>query len=107
MDFVENDENKCKIIFEKEEYDLMEYFDVNDDNNDILEIELKINDDIIDMSYMFENCTSLIYFSNNNWNTTKVNNMSYIFKDCLSLSTILGISKWKTDNIKNIVQEKV
>ena len=100
--FVKNNKNKCKIICEKKEYDLMEYFYINNFNKNILEIELKINDDIKDMSFMFENCTSLIYFSNNNWNTNNVSDLSYLFKDCLNLSTILGISKWKTDNIKNM-----
>ena len=99
--FVKNNKNMCKIIYEDKEYDLTEFFYINN-NNTILEIELKINDDIIDMSYMFENCTSLIYFSNNNWNTKKVNNMSYLFKDCLNLSTILGISEWKTDKLNRI-----
>ena len=94
--FVKNNKDKCKIIYEKKEYDLTEFFYINNYKNNILEIDLKINNDIIDMSYMFDNCTSLIYFSNNNWNTNNVYNMSYLFKDCLNLSTILGISKWKT-----------
>ena len=99
--FVTNNKDRCKIIHDKKEYDLMEYFDINN-LNDILEIELKVNDDILDMSYMFENCSSLIYFSNNNLNTNNVNNMSNIFKDCLNLSTIHGISKWETYNLKNM-----
>jgi len=62
--FVKNNKNKCKIIHEKKEYNLEEYFDIDkENNNNTLEIELKINDDIIDMSYMFESCTSLIFIN--------------------------------------------
>jgi len=100
--FVKNNKDKCKIIYEKKEYDLTEYFYISNYNENILEIELKINSILVDMSYMFDNCTSLIYFSNNNWNTSNVNNMSYIFKDCLNLSTVIGISKWKTDALENM-----
>ena len=31
-----------------------------------------------------------------------VEDMSWMFHDCLSLSTIPDISKWNTDNFKNI-----
>ena len=99
--FVKNNKNKCKIIYEKKEYDLTEYFDIDKNNNsNVLEIELKINDDITDMSCMFESCTSLIHFYNNSLDTNNVYDMSYIFKNCINLSTIYGISKWKTDNKK-------
>ena len=50
------------------------------------------------MSYMFENCSSLFYFSNN-WNTNYITNMSYMFKDCILLKNIFGISKWNTNNV--------
>ena len=57
-DFVQNNIDNCKIIFEKKELNLMEYFEINDykENNNILEIGLKIINNLIDMSYMFENC---------------------------------------------------
>ena len=57
--FVKKNKEKCKIINAKKKYDLTEYFFTNNNNSkNILEIELQINDDIKDMSYMFENCTS-------------------------------------------------
>ncbi len=55
--FIENNNDKCKIICNEKEYDLIEYFDVTNikNGNNILEIELKINKALKDMSYMFDN----------------------------------------------------
>jgi len=88
--FVENNKDKCKIVFKNKEYELMEYFYINDYNNNKLkklQIKLKYINNIIDMSYMFYICTSLsslpdIY----KWNTNNVTNMSYMFENCTSLS---------------------
>ena len=101
--FVNNNKDNCKIIYEKKEYNLMEYFDINDykDNKNILEIELKLINNLTDMSYMFDNCESLIYLAND-WNTNEVKNMSCMFKDCLSLSNILDISEWDTSNVRSM-----
>ena len=54
-DFVKNNANNCKIICDNKEYDLVEYFDINDykKNKNILEIELKIINNLTDMSNMF------------------------------------------------------
>ena len=92
--FVKNNINNCKIIYEKKEYDLMQYFDINDykmDNN-ILKIELKIINKITDMSYMFDSCETLLYLSSD-WNTNQIEDMSYVFRDCFLLSNLLGILK--------------
>ena len=99
--FVNNNKDNCKIICDKKEYDLKEYFDINECKNDILEIQLKIVNNLKDMSYMFDNCSSLFYLSSN-WNTSDVINMSYIFKNCSSLTTLFGISEWNTSNVNNI-----
>ena len=50
--FVKTNRNNCRIICDKKEYNLMEYFDIENYNNDknILEIELKINENLTDMS---------------------------------------------------------
>ena len=108
------------------------------DNKEIIiynkiEIYLRIYQDIIDMSYMFDNCESLSSFTdiskNNNtliftnlchmftgckllsslsdiskWKTNNVTDMSYIFYSCESLSCLPDISKWNT---KNVINKKV
>ena len=55
--FVDNNKNKCKIIYNKKEYDLMEYFTF--DNNDLIKIQLRINNNITDLSHMFYECKEL------------------------------------------------
>ena len=56
-DFVKRnkDKYKCKIIYNEKEYDLMEYFtfDNNYNHNDSIKIQLRINNNIKDISYMF------------------------------------------------------
>ena len=54
-DFVKRNIDKCKIIYNGKEYDLMEYFkiDNNYDHNDSIKIQLRINNNITDISFMF------------------------------------------------------
>ena len=64
--FVEKNRNKCKIIYNNKEYELTEFFEnVNnnykDSNNQII-IKLRILTDIIDMSYIFCECKTLLEF---------------------------------------------
>jgi surface protein len=100
--FIKNNSDKCKIVCNNKEYDLMEYFNVKKHKIDkVLKLELKVNSTLKDMSYMFEGCTSLISFSSN-LNTSEVTNMSYMFKDCLSLSNLSGISNWKTNKVNDM-----
>ena len=101
--FVENNKDKCKIIFNRKEYELNEYFDIKDYTNNRsnkLQIKLKYNNNIIDMSHMFNDCTSLSYIEK--WDTNNVTNMSYMFNNCTSLSSLPDISKWNTDNVTNM-----
>ena len=63
---------------------------------------LKLNN-IIDMSYLFNNCKSLSSLSGiAKWNTNKVEDMSAMFNNCISLSSLPDISKWNTNNVINI-----
>ena len=39
--FIKNNKNICKIIYEDKEYELTEYFDIKNIKNDILKIKLK------------------------------------------------------------------
>ena len=54
-DFVKRNIDKCKIIYNEKEYDLMEYFkiDNNYNHNDSIKIQLRINNNITDISFMF------------------------------------------------------
>ena len=83
--FVINNKNKCKIKYKGIEYELQENFDINNINEEILEIELIITDNIYDISGMFNNC-SIIYLSE--FNANNIINMSYMFKDCSELKNL-------------------
>ena len=57
--FIENNKNLCKYKYEGKEYELKEYFDLNNYNKDILEIKLINIKNIINMSHLFDECRSL------------------------------------------------
>ena len=52
-DFVYKNKDKCKIIYNEKEYDLMEYFkfDNNYNHNDSIKIQLRINNNITDIKF--------------------------------------------------------
>ena len=100
--FINNNKDKCKMIIDNKEYELMEEFNIEglNNNNNILEIELKIYQTITDISFMFYRCSSLISLPDiSKWNTDKVIDMSWMFYGCSSLSSLPDISKWNTDKV--------
>ena len=105
--FVGNNINKCKIVFNDKEYNLMEYFNI--DNNitsnqlNKLKIKLRNINNITNMSHMFDGCKSLssipdIY----NWNTINATDMSYLFSECKLLLSLPDISKLNTINVTDM-----
>ena len=58
---------------------------------------------IINMSYLFEGCSSLTNLPDIiNWNTKNVINMEGMFLNCTSLITLPEISKWNMEKVTNI-----
>jgi len=101
-DFVKNNKDKCKIIYDDEIYDLTEYFKINK-NDDKLKILLKGISNITNMSDMFYRCSSLSSLPDiSNWNTSNVTNMNGMFFYCSSLSSLPDISNWNTSNVTNM-----
>ena len=103
--FVINNWDNCSILCEDKEYRLTENFDTRlyTQNNKVLEIKLKINRGIKDLSFMFSDCTSLISLSKIiTWNTENVISMKGMFSGCTSLKSLPDLSKIKTDNVKNM-----
>ena len=99
-EFVKNNKNKIKLEIEGKEYELIEYYKINDNN--ILEIEIKGIENITNFSYMFCGCSSLSHINLSNFNTINVTNMSCMFSWCSSLSNISDISIWDTKNVTNM-----
>ena len=127
--FVINNKGKCKLIYNNQEYDLKEYFDIPKDNKGNLEIILvgidKITDasgmfagctlleniediskwdtsNVTNMNKMFENCESLYYMDLSQWNLINVTTIKYMFCNCKSLKDLGDLSGWNTNNITNM-----
>ena len=74
-DFVNKNKDKCKIIYNEKEYDLRA-FDNNYNHNDSIKIQLRINNNITDISNMFYFCRELLSISDlsvDNFNITDIN----------------------------------
>ena len=85
IDFVNNNKDKCKIIYNNNEYELTEYFNINNNDN-ILEIKLTNINNITNAYAMFYECSSLISLPDiSKWNTINVTNMDGMFDGCSSL----------------------
>ena len=110
--FVVNNRNKFKIILNNQILELNDIIIINNDlrkyinsKNGILEIKLKINknQNLIDMSHMFKDCSSLLFLPNiSELNTFHVKDMSYLFYGCTLLENLSDISKWNTSNVTNM-----
>ena len=129
--FVEANKSICKVINinNNKEYELSSIIEDLYKNQNI-EIKLRWENEIHDLSYMFCGCISLISVSNfsslntdnvinmsamfsgcknlvsisdiGNLNTKNVQNMSGIFYKCKSLKSLPNISNWETSNVKNM-----
>ena len=76
--FVNMNKDKCKIIYNEKEYDLMTHFkfDNNYNHNDSIKTHLRINNNITDISGMFFECKELLSISDlsvDNFNITDIN----------------------------------
>ena len=102
-EFVKNNKGICKIIYENKEYDLRTTVDLFSTNRENLEVKLIGISKVTNMSYMFDNCDSLLNLSDiSNLDTSNVTDISHMFHNCNILNTIPDISKWNTKNIINM-----
>ena len=105
-DFVLNNKQKCKIIYNNKEYELKEYIndiDKNYNNKDDIKIKIKGIENVTNMKGMFSGCNTLSSLPDlSELNTSKVKNMSEMFSGCKTLSSLPDISKWDTSNVKNM-----
>jgi surface protein len=110
--FVENNKDKCKIIINGKEQELVECLD-NQNYSDIfnfkgkyteISIKLKGINKITNASYMFKNCVALIALPDlGKWDTSKVTSMEGMFGDCWTLIYISNnLSEWNTSTLTTI-----
>jgi len=103
--FYKKNKNKCKFIYEGEEYPLTDEFYLNDKNKlkDILEIKLTGIKNITNMNYLFYCCTSLISIPDiSEWDISNVTEICFSFHCCTSLIPFPDISKWNTSNVTDM-----
>ena len=110
--FVENNKDKCKILYKDKIHDLTEYIEIINDNNNlnqnqnenkIISIKLIDINKITNLSNMFNDCTQLLYFSNiSKINTINITDISNMFYGCNQIVSLPDISNWNTSNISNM-----
>ena len=82
--FINENKNKCKILYKNKEYELKEFFeeiDNYDKNKEEISFILRINKNITDISHMFYECEALLSITDisninifNNMDTLNLNN---------------------------------
>ena len=103
--FVENNKDNCYLLINGEKHDLSNFLYLNENlkSKDRLEIKLIKTKPIVDMSYMFSDCETLITLLDiSKWDTKKVKNMRNMFNGCRSLTSIPDISDWNTENVSDM-----
>ena len=79
-EFVRNNKRNCKMIIDKKEYEITRQYNAENYNNKKLKIKLIGIDNINDMSYMFDGCSSLSSLTDiSKLNINKVTNISFMF----------------------------
>ena len=107
-EFLLSNRGKCYIMIKDEKYDLdliLEKFNLDNlgINTNTFEIKLKEIKNLTNISFMFNDCSSLFSLPDiSGWNTSNINDISYMFYGCTSLTTFPGISHWNTKNVKNM-----
>ena len=105
-EFVENNKNKCRIIYNENEYELKNKLNIeNDKKNKVLQITLKIVTNITNMEKMFYSYSHeipLISVDFSNFDSSNVTHMNSMFEGCSLLTSLQGISNFDTSNVINM-----
>ena len=110
-EFVKNNKDNCSIIIDGKNQGLSEHININEKmrKKGYLEIKLKENKTIYNMSHMFcrgieEDDRILLWQipDISKWNTINVTDMSYLFCCCENLESLPDISSWNTSNVKDM-----
>ena len=88
------------MIIDNKEYEIIDKYNIKNYNNNELNIKLKGINNVTDMSFMFNECSSLISLPNiSKWITNNVTHMNSMFDGCSSLSSLPDISNLNTNNV--------
>ena len=131
--FVINNKTICNLKYKDKKLELKEFIYMEElglEQEEEFEIELEVLDNMTNLEYMFDNCSSLFSVNDNfifsgieitkmdhlfynctslfelsffqDWDISKVTDMSYIFYNCSSLKSIPFISEFDTSNVLNM-----
>ena len=101
-EFVGINKDICKIIYKNKEYELTEYFNCQDEKENLLKINLKGINNAIVLDNMLEGCSQLSPLSNfSNWDTTYAVSMNHLFLNCKCLK-LPDVSKLNTSNVMSM-----
>ena len=96
-EFVSYNANKCRLFINGKEKELCDnYINKQGKNqNNYLYVKMLFKEAIVDISNIFDGCTSLISISDNisKWNISKVTKMNRLFNQCQSLESFPDITK--------------
>ena len=98
-EFVKDNKDLCKIIYDNKEYNISEKFNCKNIKENKFKFKLKGINNIYILHSMFEGCSQLSNLSNfSNWDTTYTSFMQNVFKNCKCLD-LPDISDWNTSNV--------
>ena len=101
--FINKNRTKCSMILNNEEVNLKEFYEIEENDNELLEVYLTIKNEMEDLSYIFYGCSSLKYFDFiPGKNISLVKNISYMFYNCSSLIKVSNISKLNMSDVTNM-----
>ena len=107
-DFVDKNKIISKFIYERENYELTQYFEIPNyeslTKNGIGEISITLTNinNLTDISHMFHYSDFLFSDDMPYWDTKNINDMSFLFSDCTNLISIPDISNWDLSNLINM-----
>ena len=101
--FIKNNKDNFFLLINNNIIDECENYKISENNNEeILTVRLIETKYLTDLSYMFENCQSLIDLPDiSQFDISKIDSMSHMFYNCIMLKSLNDISKWNTQNIKD------
>ena len=101
--FYENNKDNCKICINFEEMNLMEFYEVKD-NDHKLKVVLSLDiEKVTDLSYIFCGCSMLENIDDfHNLKLENITSLSNMFYGCSSLKKLPDISNWNTENVKDM-----
>ena len=105
--FIKKNKNHCHLIINGKYSELCQFYKISNKKKkpkEYIYVETKVRlfseKPIIDMSYMFNECDSLVKVSFNKYDTSKTINMSKMFCGCLFLELVEGLIY--TNNVENM-----